>query len=82
MLLITGQDHSTITSSKSTRVGVISKAVGLAVALGAFGTAASAQTIDVGVLTARSGAGAPVGEEIVTGIQTAMAMYGLFWAAK
>ncbi len=32
--------------------------------------------IKVGVLTARSGAGAPVGKEIYTGIQTAIKMYG------
>jgi branched-chain amino acid transport system substrate-binding protein len=48
------------------------------VALGATGlpVPAHGQAIKVGVLTARSGPGAPVGEEIFTGIQTALAMYG------
>ena len=51
-------------------------AFGLPLAFSALSSPAYAQTIDVGVLTARSGPGAPVGEEIYTGIQTAIAMYG------
>ena len=53
-------------------------AVGLCIALAAAGLppGAEAQAIKVGVLTARSGPGAPVGEEIYTGIQTAIAMFG------
>ena len=78
MLTITRQRQSTVmfSSSRAIKRFVASIAVGLSLALSALGSPASAQTIDVGVLTARSGAGAPVGEEIVTGIETAMAMYG------
>lgn len=52
--------------------------VGLGLTLGVMSPPAwaQAQAIKVGVLTARSGPGAPVGEEIYTGIQTAIAMYG------
>lgn len=51
---------------------------GLCLTLDGTGSPASGQTqpIKVGVLTARSGPGAPVGEEIHTGIQTAISMYG------
>jgi ABC-type branched-subunit amino acid transport system substrate-binding protein len=78
MLTITRQRQSTVmfSSSRAIKRFVASIAVGLSFALSALGSPASAQTIDVGVLTARSGAGAPVGEEIVTGIETAIAMHG------
>lgn len=76
MLAVTRQGRQTVMLSDRSRFRVIATAVGLAIALGTLETGASAQTIDVGVLTARSGAGAPVGEEIVTGIQTAIALYG------
>jgi branched-chain amino acid transport system substrate-binding protein len=55
---------------------IVAAAAGLIMALGAWSSSGSAQAIKVGVLTARSGPGAPVGEEIYTGIQTAIAFYG------
>lgn len=55
---------------------VASSTLGLGLAFCLANSSGWAQTIDVGVLTARSGAGAPVGEEIVTGIETAIAMHG------
>ena len=78
MLTITRQRNLTVMfkgSSAITRL-VASAVAALWFALVPFASPAWAQTIDVGVLTARSGAGAPVGEEIYTGIQTAIAMYG------
>ena len=77
MFAVTRQGHATLMNGGRLmkRLGAYT-AVGLSFALGALSSPAWTQTIDVGVLTARSGAGAPVGEEIVTGIETAMAMYG------
>lgn len=53
MLAVTRQGRQTVMLSDRSRFRVIATAVGLAIALGTLETGASAQTIDVGVLTAR-----------------------------
>ena len=62
--------------SRTITRSITAAAAGLSVALAASCLPASAQSVDIGVLTARSGPGAPVGEEIYTGIQAAIAIYG------